>query len=146
VGHQGVREFLYAAAAVSPWDGQMRSLILPYMDASTMSVFLRYLREEFPREYCVIFLDGAGWHRARELRVPSAMKLVFMPPYSPELNPVEHVWEHVHENDFGNRVFGSLDQVEGALCNGLWRLQQQEKTVRSLCLFDWINTIPLMST
>jgi transposase len=70
------------------------------MDACTMSIFLRYVGEEFPDEYCVLFLDKAGWHQAGTLEVPFRMRLVYLPPYSPELNPVEHILG----TDTGERV------------------------------------------
>ena len=52
-------------------------------------------------------LDGAGWHTAGDLRVPPNMHLLRLPAYSPELNPVEHIWDHLRENYMSNRVFGS---------------------------------------
>jgi transposase len=70
-------------------------MILPWVDARLMSIFLAQTATQFPPEYCVMFLDGAGWHKAHELTVPANMRLLPLPPYSPELNPAERVWEYI---------------------------------------------------
>lgn len=90
-------------------------------------------------------LDGAAWHRAVALRVPSRLRLLPLPPYSPELNPVEHIWEHLRENYFGNRVFPSLGAVVDQLCAGLRDLDQHPEIVKAMTNFDWINTLRMMS-
>jgi transposase len=90
-------------------------------------------------------LDGAGWHRARELRLPPTLKLRFLPPYSPELNPVEPLWRHLRETHLGNRVFDTLDEVEDSLCAALGQLIRPPETVRSIACFDWLNTLSMMS-
>ena len=69
--------------------------------------------------------------------------MISVPPYSPELNPVEHLWEHLRENYFGNRVLPSLSAVTDRLCEGLRDLDQQPEQIKSLTCFDWINTLSL---
>ena len=88
-------------------------------------------------------LDGAGWHRALALRVPPHMQLLSLPPYSPELNPVEHLWDHLRENYLSNRVFHSLGQVVQQVCRGRKTLHHQPKLVQSMTCFDWFNTLRL---
>lgn len=67
-----------------------------------MTLFLRHTAQEFADSFCLMLLDGAGWQHAQDLVLPDNLRLLFPPPYSPELNPVEHVWEHLRENHFGN--------------------------------------------
>jgi hypothetical protein len=138
VGSQIVREFVYAYAAVCPADGQMASLILPWVDARLMSLFLAHTAAQFPGDYCVLILDGAGWHTAQELTVPANMKLLALPPYSPELNPAEHIWEYIRENDMRNRIFDDLDEVVDVVAVSLHRLHQAPDTLRSMTAFPWI--------
>jgi len=138
VSSQLVREYLYAYVAVSPLDGQMSSLVLPWVDTHLMSLFLAHTSHRFAGDHCVLFLDGAGWHKAHELKVPSNMSLLALPPYSPELNPAEHVWEYVRENDMRNRIFDDLDQVMETVSLSLHRLHQQPETLRSMIAFPWI--------
>ncbi len=91
-------------------------------------------------------MDGAGWHRAKELKVPENMHLIFLPAYSPELNPVEHVWESIRENWFRNEVFKSIDGVENQLVKALAALESHPEEVASLAGFSWIIDITLNAT
>ena len=138
---QTVREFVYAYGAVSPSDGQFVSLILPWVDASLMSMFLGHVADSFPGEHCAICMDGAGWHKASELVVPPSVTLIFLPPYSPELNPVEHIWEHTRENDFKNHLCKSLHEVMDILERSLRHLSESPALVRSMTRFDWLNAL-----
>jgi transposase len=88
-------------------------------------------------------LDGAGWHKARRLLVPANMRLLSLPPWSPQLNPVEHLWDEVREKWFANRVFNSLSAVEEQLLTALKTLEEDATRVASLTGFDWIKSIPL---
>jgi len=143
-GHQVVRESVYVLNAVCPADGQMATLIMPWLDAQIMSVFLAHTAQQFAGQFCVILLDGAGWHRANDLQIPKTVRLIPLPPYSPELNPVEHLWEHLRENALKNTTFQSLDEVMNALCQGLKRLSEQPDLVHSMTCFDWINPLCMM--
>jgi len=143
VGHQVIREFVYGLAAVSPFDGELCSLVLPRVDAETMSLFLAHTAARFPQDHCLMLLDGAGWHTAAALQVPPTLHLLSLPPYSPELNPVEHLWDHLRENYIGNQVFSSLDAVVDQLSAGLHYLHQHREIVRSMTCFDWIKTLSL---
>jgi hypothetical protein len=143
VGQQVVREYLYSFVAVSPQDGQFASLTLPWADAQTMSIFLAHTAAEFAGQLCILFLDGAGWHPAQNLRVPANLRLIFLPPYSPELNPAEHVWDYLRENHFGNDVLASLEEVADRLAQGLQALAAQPERVQTMTNFDWIKSIIL---
>ncbi len=83
-------------------------------------------------------MDSAGWHKAKTLNIPENMRLVFLPPYSPELNPVEHLWEEIREKWFPNKVFQNLDAVENLLVEALVALEADKKRVASITGFDWI--------
>jgi len=146
VPSQIVREYTYAYAAVSPHDGTMDSLILPEVSERAMSIFLREVSERHPDEFILMVMDGAGWHRAKELSVPKNMALLFLPPYSPELNPVEHIWESIRENWFRNEVFNSMTGVENQLEKALATLEGDPKTVASLTGFPWLVGINLNAT
>ena len=115
----------------------------PSVHAEAMSVFLAEVSQRHPGEWIVMVLDGAGWHKAKRLQVPANMRLVFLPPWSPQLNPVEHVWDEVREKWFGNRLFDSLSAVEEQLIMALKILEEDAPRVASLTGFDWIKTIPL---
>jgi transposase len=143
---QVVRQYVYAAAAVSPLDGRLCSLVLPWLNAETMGVFLRQTAQAFAPDRCILFLDQAGWHLAEDLRLPRGMKLVFLPARSPELNPTESLWKHIREHYFGQGPLESLQAVEEALCAAFHALDQQPELVKSLCGYRWVKTISLSET
>lgn len=119
VGARLERKYIYAFSAVSPHDGVMDSLVLPWVSAETMSMFLAEVAQRHPSEFIFMVMDQAGWHIAGDLTVPPNMRLMFLPPYSPELIPAEHLWEALREDCFANHVFKGLDEVEAALTGGL---------------------------
>ena len=146
VSAQLVREFTYAFAAVSPHDGVLDSLVLPEVTAETMSLFLAEVAARHPEDFILMFLDQAGWHKAKALVVPANMRLEWLPPYSPECNPVEHLWDEIREKWFANRLFQGLDAVEDTLVTALHTLETETERVGSITGFDWIISIPLNAT
>jgi transposase len=143
VSTQFIREYEYAFAAVSPQDGLLDTLVLPAVNTEAMGIFLAEVSQRHADEWIVMVLDGAGWHRAKRLKVPANMRLISLPPWSPQLNPVEHVWEEVREKWFANRVFDSLSAVEEQLMTALKTLEEDSPRVASLTGFEWIRTISL---
>ena len=143
VSAQVVREYEYALAAVSPHDGSLDTLVLPAVNTEARSVFWAEVSQRHANEFIVMVLDGAGWHRAKRLQVPANMRLIPLPPWSPQLNPVEHLWDEVREKWFANRVFDSLSAVEEQLMTALKTLEEDAPRVASLAGFEWIKTIPL---
>ena len=143
VGARLERKFIYAFTAVSPHDGVMDSLILPWVSAETMSLFLHTVAERHADEFVLMVMDQAGWHIADALVVPDNMRLLFLPPYSPELNPAEHIWEALREDCFANTVFNGLDAVEDALSAGLLALEDNPSRTQKMAGFDWITSISL---
>lgn len=83
-------------------------------------------------------LDSAGWRRESCLNIPANMRLASLPPYSPELNPVEHIWDEVRENYFGNLVFDSLDFLEEHLEAALRSMELDLARVQSIVAWPWI--------
>ena len=140
---QIVREYTYAYVAVSPHDGTMDSLILPWVSEQAMSIFLREVSNRHPDEFILMVMDGAGWHKAKALKVPGNMALIFLPPYSPELNPVEHIWESIREDGFRNKAFNSIGAVEDRLAQSLADLEKDPVSVASMTGFPWIISINL---
>ena len=143
---QIVREYIYAFGAVSPHDGELDTLVLPSVSAWTMSLFLEEVSARHPDEFILMVLDGAGWHKAGALVVPANMKLLSLPPYSPQLNPVEHLWDELREKSFPNLVFHDLDALEEHLVDALAALEADRPRVKSIAGFDWLLRIPLKAT
>lgn len=135
---QIIREYIYAFVAVSPADGVLDSLIFPEVNSHTMSIFLAEVSLRHPTDFILMFMDRAGWHRSHELVIPSNIRIEWLPPYSPQCNPAEHIWDEIREKWFANRVFKSLDAVETTLCESLCTLENNPEQVAKLTGFDWI--------
>lgn len=86
-----------------------------------------------------MLVDGAGWHRSQDLRMPENIRLIQQPSHSPELNPVEHLWEELREKYLPNKAFKSLDAVEEALCKGLRELHGDPDRVSSMTNFPYLQ-------
>jgi transposase len=87
--------------------------------------------------HAVLLLDQAGWHLAGALVVPTNITLLPLPPRSPELNPVENVWQFMRDNWLSNRVFTGYDDIV-ALCCAAWNdLIEQPWRLRSIGRRSW---------
>jgi transposase len=106
-----------------------------------MSLYLAEVSRRHPDEHILMFLDRAGWHRARALVVPANITLDWLPPYSPQCNPQELVWREVRRTPFGNHDFDSMSQVEAALEQRLRQLESTPAQIQSLTGFDWIINV-----
>ena len=102
VASQLIREYIYLYGAVSPKDGTCVYLIMPRSDTGSIQVFLNALSRKFASQDILLVLDGAPNHRSGELEIPENISLLFLPPYSPELNPKENLWDEIREKLFKN--------------------------------------------
>ncbi|MCB9663431.1 MAG: IS630 family transposase [Alphaproteobacteria bacterium] len=138
--HQKPRyQWLYLLGFVRPETGEVFWLVMPSMDAEVWSVALREFAAHVgagPDKRIVLVLDGAGFHTAREVVVPDGIHLVWLPPYSPELQPAERLWPLVRES-LANRVFDDIDDLEDTVCARCRELDEQHDVVRRLCRFHW---------
>ena len=128
----------YAYAAVSIGSGQVDSLILPGVNTVCMQIFLDEIASRYPNEKLVMVLDNVGWHISEQLRIPKNMRLLPLPPYSPELNPMENIWDELREKSFHNRVFECLDQMEHHLLIALQAMEKSPDITKSISDCPWI--------
>ena len=136
---QVIRSYLYVFTAVCPALGKMTSLILPWANTEMMNIFLRQVAEDFSDYFILMLTDQAGWHVSQRLQVPENIRLIKLPPRSPELNPAEHIWEELREKNFANKALKDLDEVEDKLCQGLNDLARNPAGLRSMTNFPYLN-------
>ncbi|MCA1701579.1 MAG: IS630 family transposase [Actinobacteria bacterium] len=136
---QTVREYLYAYGAVCPADGDLVSLVLASMHTVCFELFCAEIAARHPKELVVLVCDGAASHTTAELALPENMRIVTLPPYSPELNPTEQLWDLIRERAFSNVAHDSIDAVEDTLVAGLRALEGDPDTIRSLTHRAWIT-------
>jgi len=136
---QVIRKFTYVYAAVCPSLGIMTTLILPFANTEMMTIFLDQVSKDFKDFFVIILVDRAGWHISKILTIPENIRLIPQPAHSPELNPVEHIWDEIREKYFYNKAFKSLDDVENVLCKGINRLSSRPEKLKSLTNFSYMN-------
>lgn len=91
--------------------------MLPYVDAAAMGLHLAEIgRQVAPGAHALVILDGAGWHGAGDLAVPGNLTLLPLPPRSPELNPVENVWQYLRQNHLSLRVWPDYGAIVATCC------------------------------
>ena len=117
--------------------------MLPYADAEAMNLHLAEIsRCVAPGAHAVVTLDGAGWHQTGgKLRVPDNLSLLTLPPYSPELNPVENIWQFLRQNYLANRVFATYDAIVEACCQAWNALAAAPDLIRSIASRAWAQTV-----
>lgn len=131
-------QYTYAYGAVSPLDGRFDALVLPQVNGVCMQLFLDEIGRRYRDENIIMIVDGAGWHKSQALTLPENLKLHFLPPYSPELNPQEHLWDEIREKGFHNKAFDSMSPLEDALVDQLLMLENNQHRVKSIAGWDWI--------
>ena len=113
-------KWAYVFGAVDPLTGASSALIAPTVNTKLMGEHLKMIAQEAGGDtHVVLVLDGAGWHKANGLEVPENMTLLFLPPYAPELMPMERVWAWMRQHDLSNRVFKDEADIDAA-CTESW--------------------------
>jgi transposase len=138
VACQLVREYIYLYGAVCPKDGTCVYLIMPTSDTACFQAFLDMLSRKFARQDILLVLDGAPNHHSGELVVPDNITLLFLPPYAPELNPKENLWEEIREKIFKNYALKSMDAVRRKLKEAVLYIERNPTTVKSITSFPYI--------
>ncbi len=138
---QVIREYRYVFSAVAPAHGTLTSLIMPRANTHMMNIFLQHVAQEYATYFIVMQVDQAGWHQAKNLVIPDNIRLLPQPAHSPELNPVEHIWEELREKHVHNRAFPSLDAVEETLITGLNQFDKDPERVRSMTYFPHFRNL-----
>ena len=131
-----IREYRYAYGAVEPQRGESFFLLLPYCNTVCMNVFLRELSKAYPDDYILLVADGARWHTSGGLIVPSNIEIIALPPYTPEMNPIEQIWAWLRRHGFRNEVFQTLNHVLDRLCETISLLSTD--IVKSVTHRNWI--------
>lgn len=108
---------------------------MPNCNGANFQIFLDEMSKQRPDEYKIMVLDNGAFHKVKSLKVPENIYLVFLPPYSPELNPAEKIWARF-KRDFSNRLFKTLDALDKYVCNLANSLQKE--TVKTTCAFNYI--------
>ncbi len=129
----------YLFGAVCPDRGAGAALVLPGVSAEAMTAHLAEISTQVAAgAHAVLILDGAGWHQSGgRLRVPNNISLLPLPPYCPELNPAENVWEFLRANYLSNRVFDTYEAILDACCDAWNAFIADPDRIRSVTAREW---------
>ncbi len=112
----------YVYSAVSPHDDEAFSLFLPWVNTEMMNLYLEELARAYPDAEILIIWDQAGWHGSRDLKLPPNIRCEPLPPYSPELNPSERLWQWLRRHVTRNRIFDNEEVLMDHLATALQNL------------------------
>ena len=129
-------EYVYVYGAVEPLTGESFFLTLPHSNTICTNIFLEHLSDTYRNDSILLVLDGASWHRSKDLSIPKNIKFIFLPPATPEMNPIEQIWKEIRKRGFRNEIFSSLDKVSERLCKTICSLSKD--VVKSITGRDWM--------
>lgn len=113
---------------------------MPFADTEAMQAHLDEISRTVARgSHAVLLLDRAGWHTTEKLEVPKNMTLILLPSRSPELNPVENVWQYLRANWLSNRVFETYGEILDAACDAWNRLSALPDVITSIGMREWAH-------
>ena len=131
-----VREYMYVFGAVDPILGDSSFIIAPSCNTDWTNAFFDVVSRQFPDDYIVMVGDNAIWRKSQGLILPDNMELMYIPAYTPEMNPTEQVWDETREKHFKNRFFNSLKKVSDKLCDVFADIPKS--LIKLLCNRDWL--------
>jgi putative transposase len=131
-----IREYRYAYGAVEPLTGEPFFLVLPYCNTICMNIFLQELSKQYPDDFIVLVADKASWHISKSLIIPENIEIIHLPPYTPEMNPIEQIWAWLRLHGFRNEIFSTLNKIVDRLCEVIRSLSIS--TVKSITHRSWI--------
>jgi len=127
----------YLYSAVNPKNGHDLTLILPNVNTECLNVFLKKLSDELGDRSIILVMDGAGWHYSKGLNVPKNIEIIYLPPYSPELNPIERLWLFIKQNTIKNRIYETLQELENSICDFI-NLKLSPEVLKSVCRVEFL--------
>lgn len=131
-----VREYRYAYGAVEPTTGESSFLILSSCNTVCMNAFLQTLSKQYANDRILLCCDGASWHKSKGLDIPENITLFHIPPYTPEMNPIEQIWKEIRKRGFHNERFATLAKVVDRLSCTILSLSPD--AIKSITCRKWI--------
>lgn len=130
----------YIFGAVYPERDKGCALILPQTNAGMMQIHLNEISKQAAKDsHAILMMDRASWHKTEALKIPKNLSLMPLPAYSPELNPVEQIWQQLRRQNLSNRCFKDYDEIVDA-CSSAWNSFCDEVgNIKNLCTRDWAH-------
>ena len=133
-------DYLYVLGAVCPASGQSVGLMAPYLDTNIVNQFLaQFSKELLSGAHAVMIWDQAGFHTANALMVPANMTLIELPPYSPELNPVENLWHYLRSHYWSNRDYENYAALMKAATDAWHQAALNPQIIKTVCEAPYLH-------
>ena len=132
-------KWMYEYGFVCPHSGETFWLLLPRVSVAAYTLALAEFARAIgagPEKQVILVLDQAGWHRSDQVVIPEGLHLVFLPPYSPELQPAEHLWE-LTDQALANRHFRDLEELTEVQAERCRKLRDLPELIRNRTHFHW---------
>lgn len=130
----------YIFGAICPARGTGAALVLPRCNSQAMNLHLREISSAVAKKaHAILILDQAGWHLSGQLQIPENITILPLPPRSPELNPVENIWQFLRDNWLSNRVFKSYNDILDHCCFAWNQLIDQPWKIISIGTRRWAH-------
>ncbi len=137
---QNGREWLYVLMAVCVSTGAASALIMPELNTEVLNLFLEQFSRELPAGvHAVLIWDGAGYHTGGDLVVPSNVSLILLPPYSPELNPIENLWHYLRAHHWSNQEYEGYQGLKSKAIQTLCTVCSDTENFKSICNADYVR-------
>ena len=133
-------EWLYVIGAVCPQTGQSSGLLSPYINTEIMNIYLYQFSNKLAENvHAVLIWDQAGFHKSKALKIPDNITIVPLPPYSPELNPVENLWHYLRSHYWSNRAYVDYDDLRFAAIEAWQKAALDPEIIKSVCQAKYVE-------
>ena len=133
-------EWLYVIGAVCPKAGKSSGLLSPYINAEIMNIYLQQFSKELAEDtHAVLIWDQAGFHKSKQLKNPKNITIIPLPPYSPELNPVENLRQYLRSHYWSNRTYADYDDLRFAAIEAWQKAALDPDIIKSVCRARYVK-------
>ena len=133
-------QYLWVLGAVCPETGHAEGLLSPQLNTKIVNEFLAQFARTIPADvHAVMLWDGAGFHASKQLRVPDNVTVVTLPPYSPELNPIENLWHFLKSHFWSNRAYDDYDALEDAAVAAWRKAALDAELMKTVCAAPYLE-------
>jgi transposase len=134
-------EYLYVFGAACPRSGQSVGLITPQINTDSVNAFFReFEKETDPNVHIVLIWDQAGFHTSKLVKIPANVTLIPLPPYSPQLNPVEKLWQYLRQHYWSNRIYEDYDALRMAVVEAWQDTCLDKSKIKSICRAKYVES------
>ena len=135
-------EYAYLFGSVCINNGASEAMVVPFVNKKIMEQHLAQISQATKNDrHAVVIMDGAGWHTDSIDSGFDNVSIIKLPPYSPELNPIEQVWSWMRQHHLANRTFKGYEDIVDSVCHAWNSFISDSERVINMCTRDWMNLI-----